>query len=179
MRFAAAWLKTGRGPEWWWGGQGQGALLPCWGCSSATAPRYRHAPPPCRPHLCCAADGLDKATQVRPPGLVRPGKRERHGRVPAHLPHQPPSTDGCRLPLPGRPEPCPSTRLKLPLLPAVLLPSQEDRSARTVLIFDLGGGTFDVSLLSIEDGVFEVKATCELAGCAPVWGQIRSPTAWH
>jgi len=28
-----------------------------------------------------------------------------------------------------------------------------------VLIFDLGGGTFDVSLLSIEDGVFEVKAT--------------------
>jgi len=28
-----------------------------------------------------------------------------------------------------------------------------------VLIFDLGGGTFDVSLLTIEDGVFEVKAT--------------------
>ena len=28
-----------------------------------------------------------------------------------------------------------------------------------VLIFDLGGGTFDVSILSIEDGVFEVKAT--------------------
>ncbi|GJP30296.1 hypothetical protein CLOM_g457 [Closterium sp. NIES-68] len=28
-----------------------------------------------------------------------------------------------------------------------------------VLIFDLGGGTFDVSVLSIEDGVFEVKAT--------------------
>ena len=31
--------------------------------------------------------------------------------------------------------------------------------ARNVLIFDLGGGTFDVSLLSIEDGVFEVRAT--------------------
>merc|ERR1711937_604044 len=30
---------------------------------------------------------------------------------------------------------------------------------RNVLIFDLGGGTFDVSLLSIEDGIFEVKAT--------------------
>lgn len=28
-----------------------------------------------------------------------------------------------------------------------------------VLIFDLGGGTFDVSLLTIESGVFEVKAT--------------------
>jgi heat shock protein 1/8 len=30
---------------------------------------------------------------------------------------------------------------------------------RNVLIFDLGGGTFDVSLLTIEDGFFEVKAT--------------------
>jgi L1 cell adhesion molecule like protein len=30
---------------------------------------------------------------------------------------------------------------------------------RHVLIFDLGGGTFDVSLLTIDDGVFEVKAT--------------------
>ena len=30
---------------------------------------------------------------------------------------------------------------------------------RNVLIFDLGGGTFDVSLLSLEDGLFEVKAT--------------------
>jgi molecular chaperone DnaK (HSP70) len=28
-----------------------------------------------------------------------------------------------------------------------------------VLIFDLGGGTFDVSLLTIQDGIFEVKAT--------------------
>merc|ERR1711998_480938 len=32
-------------------------------------------------------------------------------------------------------------------------------SERNVLIFDLGGGTFDVSLLTIEDGIFEVKAT--------------------
>lgn len=32
-------------------------------------------------------------------------------------------------------------------------------SERKVLIFDLGGGTFDVSLLTIDDGVFEVKAT--------------------
>jgi len=30
---------------------------------------------------------------------------------------------------------------------------------QTVLVFDLGGGTFDVSLLEIGDGVFEVKAT--------------------
>jgi molecular chaperone DnaK (HSP70) len=30
---------------------------------------------------------------------------------------------------------------------------------KNVLIFDLGGGTFDVSLLTIEEGIFEVKAT--------------------
>merc|ERR1711887_428891 len=30
---------------------------------------------------------------------------------------------------------------------------------RNVLIYDMGGGTFDVSVLTIEDGIFEVKAT--------------------
>src|SRR6202000_763853 len=30
---------------------------------------------------------------------------------------------------------------------------------QTILVFDLGGGTFDVSLLEIGDGVIEVKAT--------------------
>merc|ERR1711904_691381 len=30
---------------------------------------------------------------------------------------------------------------------------------RNVLIFDLGGGTFDVSLLTIEEGIFEVRST--------------------
>jgi len=30
---------------------------------------------------------------------------------------------------------------------------------QTILVFDLGGGTFDVSILDIGDGVFEVKAT--------------------
>jgi molecular chaperone DnaK len=34
-----------------------------------------------------------------------------------------------------------------------------DRSDQTVLVFDLGGGTYDVSLLKIGDGVVEVKAT--------------------
>ena len=42
----------------------------------------------------------------------------------------------------GRP-----TKIKPPLL------------SSQVLIFDLGGGTFDVSLLTIEGGVFQVKAT--------------------
>src|ERR1700710_347383 len=32
-------------------------------------------------------------------------------------------------------------------------------SEQTILVFDLGGGTFDVSLLEIGDGVIEVKAT--------------------
>jgi molecular chaperone DnaK (HSP70) len=30
---------------------------------------------------------------------------------------------------------------------------------RNILVFDLGGGTFDVSVLTIDDGVFEVRAT--------------------
>jgi L1 cell adhesion molecule like protein len=44
---------------------------------------------------------------------------------------------------------------------------KKSNKEQTVLIFDLGGGTFDVSLLSIDDGVFEVKATagdCNLGG---------------
>ena len=36
---------------------------------------------------------------------------------------------------------------------------QSNQGSHNVLIFDLGGGTFDVSLLTIEEGIFEVKAT--------------------
>jgi molecular chaperone DnaK len=35
----------------------------------------------------------------------------------------------------------------------------DKESNQTILVFDLGGGTFDVSLLELGDGVFEVKAT--------------------
>ncbi len=35
----------------------------------------------------------------------------------------------------------------------------KDGTEQTVLVFDLGGGTFDVSVLEIGDGVFEVKST--------------------
>jgi molecular chaperone DnaK len=35
----------------------------------------------------------------------------------------------------------------------------KEKSDQTILVFDLGGGTFDVSVLEIGDGVFEVKAT--------------------
>ena len=36
---------------------------------------------------------------------------------------------------------------------------RQQEQERNILIFDLGGGTFDVSLLAIEEGIFEVKAT--------------------
>ncbi len=35
----------------------------------------------------------------------------------------------------------------------------KDNADQTILVFDLGGGTFDVSVLELGDGVFEVKAT--------------------
>lgn len=39
------------------------------------------------------------------------------------------------------------------------LDRSNSKGEQNVLIFDLGGGTFDVSLLSLDDGVFEVRAT--------------------
>ena len=36
---------------------------------------------------------------------------------------------------------------------------KKGKGEKNILIFDLGGGTFDVSLLTIDDGIFEVKAT--------------------
>merc|ERR1719428_478468 len=39
------------------------------------------------------------------------------------------------------------------------LDNAEETEEKNVLIFDLGGGTFDVSLLTIEEGIFEVMAT--------------------
>jgi molecular chaperone DnaK len=42
---------------------------------------------------------------------------------------------------------------------AALAYGLEKRRTQTIMVFDLGGGTFDVSILDIGDGVFEVKAT--------------------
>jgi heat shock 70kDa protein 1/2/6/8 len=39
------------------------------------------------------------------------------------------------------------------------LEKKGDKNEKNVLIYDLGGGTFDVSVLNIADGMFEVKAT--------------------
>jgi heat shock protein 5 len=36
---------------------------------------------------------------------------------------------------------------------------QKSAGEKNILVFDLGGGTFDVSLLTIDNGVFEVVAT--------------------
>ncbi len=42
---------------------------------------------------------------------------------------------------------------------AALAYGLEKKHAHTVLVFDLGGGTFDVSILELDDGIFEVKST--------------------
>ena len=47
-----------------------------------------------------------------------------------------------------------------PTAAAIAYGLDKDKSKEmNVIIFDLGGGTFDVDLLTIEDGIFEVKAT--------------------
>ena len=42
---------------------------------------------------------------------------------------------------------------------AALAYGMDKKSAGTIVVYDLGGGTFDVSILEIGDGVFEVKST--------------------
>ena len=46
-----------------------------------------------------------------------------------------------------------------PTAAAIAYGLEKQCDEKNVLVFDLGGGTFDVSLLTIDDGMFEVKAT--------------------
>lgn len=41
----------------------------------------------------------------------------------------------------------------------ILVSFQQDKAERNILVFDLGGGTTDVSILTIADGVYEVRST--------------------
>ncbi|KAI3415224.1 hypothetical protein GPALN_004836 [Globodera pallida] len=44
---------------------------------------------------------------------------------------------------------------------------RKGQGERHVLIFHLGGGTFDVSILTIKDGIFEVKSRAEMSSKSP------------
>ena len=46
-----------------------------------------------------------------------------------------------------------------PTAAAIAYGLDKKEGEKNILIFDLGGGTFDVSLLTLDDGIFEVKAT--------------------
>lgn len=46
-----------------------------------------------------------------------------------------------------------------PTAAAIAYGLDNDNSDKNILVFDLGGGTFDLSILRLDDGLFEVKAT--------------------
>lgn len=46
-----------------------------------------------------------------------------------------------------------------PTAAALAYGMEKDKKQHTIMVFDLGGGTFDVSILEVGDGVYEVKAT--------------------
>ena len=63
---------------------------------------------------------------------------------------------------------------------ASLAYGMEKKEGQTIAVYDLGGGTFDVSILEIGDGVFEVKATngdTFLGGEAVSYTHLTLPTS--
>lgn len=47
-----------------------------------------------------------------------------------------------------------------PTAAAIAYGLDKQKGNKNIIVFDFGGGTLDISLLNIDDGVFEVKATC-------------------
>jgi hypothetical protein len=56
---------------------------------------------------------------------------------------------------------------------AALAYGLDKSKAGRIAVYDLGGGTFDISILELGDGVFEVKATN-----ATIEGVVRAPSAF-
>lgn len=57
---------------------------------------------------------------------------------------------------------------------AALAYGLDKKGHETVLVFDLGGGTFDVSILDVGDGVVEVRSTA----ATPTWAATTSTADW-
>jgi len=62
---------------------------------------------------------------------------------------------------------------------AALAYGLDKKDQETVLVFDLGGGTFDVSLLDVGDGVVEVRASSATATWAAMTSTSASSTGWR
>ena len=56
---------------------------------------------------------------------------------------------------------------------AALAYGMDKKADETILVFDLGGGTFDVSVLEVGDGVIEVKSTA----ATPTWVAMTGTSA--
>ena len=61
---------------------------------------------------------------------------------------------------------------------AALAYGLDKKEARTIAVYDLGGGTFDITILEIDDGLFEVKSTKATPSWAAKISICVSSTIW-